>query len=178
MHNKIIDLGCGIRKKKGAIGVDINTDTKADIIYDLDTFPYPFKDNLFDIILCCDILEHLTETIKVMEEIHRIGKPHAIVKIKVPHYACWWGWSDPTHKKLFSPFSFNHFIENKPHQHYSKINYKIVSTRVTFHRIFRWIGLEFLANKFLVRYEQFFTFIFRPDEIYFELEVLKKNIEL
>src|SRR4030042_5478163 len=123
---KILDIGCGNRKEKGAIGVDISIDTEADVIHDLNIFPYPFRDDEFDLIICCDIIEHLTDTIKVMEEIYRIASPDAIVKIRVPHYACWWGWSDPTHKKLFSPFSFDHFLEKKPHHHYTKISFKLI----------------------------------------------------
>ena len=172
---KILDIGCGNKKEKGAIGIDISLDTKADIICDLNIYPYPLKDNQFDVILCYDILEHLIDTIKVMEEIHRIAKPNAIVKIKVPHYACWWGWSDPTHKKLFSPFSFDHFLEKKPHQHYTKAIFKLISRKIDFHRIFKWTLIEFLANRFPVRYEQFFTYFFRPQNIYISLTVLKDS---
>ena len=92
MNRMSIDLGCGMRKEKGAIGIDINPATKADIIHDLNVFPYPLEDNKFDIIFCYDILEHLADTVRVMEEIYRFAKPNAIVIIKVPHYACWWGW--------------------------------------------------------------------------------------
>ncbi len=172
---KILDIGCGNRKEKGAIGVDINPDTEADVIHDLNIFPYPFKDNEFDLLICHDILEHLENTIKVMEEIHRIAKPNAIVKIRVPHYACWWGWSDPTHKRLFGPFSFDHFLEKKPHQHYTKAIFKLISRRIDFHRIFKWTLIEFLANKFPVRYEQFFAYFFRPQNISISLIVLKNS---
>lgn len=172
---RILDIGCGNRKEKGAIGIDISLETKADIICDLNIFPYPLKSNQFDLILCYDILEHLTDTIKVMEEIHRVAKPNGIVKIRVPHYACWWGWSDPTHKKLFSPFSFEHFLSKKPHEHYTKVIFKLMSRRIDFHRVFKWTLIEFLANKFPVRYEQFFAYFFRPQNIYISLIVLKDS---
>ena len=38
---KILDLGCGKRKRKGTVGIDISKDTDADIIHDLNKFPYP-----------------------------------------------------------------------------------------------------------------------------------------
>ena len=170
-----LHLGCGNKKQQGAIGVDVSADTQADTIYDLDTFPYPFEDNQFDLVLCYDIIEHLTDTVKVMEEIHRVAKPDAIVKIRVPHYACWWGYSDPTHKKLFSPFSFDHFLENKLFEHYTKVQFKLVGRKIDFHRVFKWTGVEFLANKFPVRYEQFFAFIVRPQNINFALMALKDS---
>lgn len=97
----VLHLGCGNKKENGAIGVDISPDTQADVIHDLEIFPYPFSDNQFDLILCYDIIKHLQDTVKVMEEIHRVARNGAMVKIRVPHYACWWAYSDPTHKKLF-----------------------------------------------------------------------------
>lgn len=168
-----LDLGCGNRKEKGAIGVDISHNTKADIICDLNKFPYCFRDNQFDFVLCYDILEHLTDTLKVMQEIHRISKNRGIVKIRVPHYACYWGWSDPTHRKLFSPFSFEHFLERKPFKHYTSVCFELLERKIDFHRLFRHLGIEFLANRFLVRYEQFFAFIIRPHNIHLTLMVLK-----
>jgi hypothetical protein len=101
-----------------------------------------------------------------------------MVKIRVPHYACWWAHSDPTHKKLFSPFSFDHFLKEKIFEHYTKVCFKLVEREIGFHRVFKWLGIAFLANKFPVRYEQFFSFIIRPHNIYFTLLVLKDPHEL
>ena len=39
----ILDLGCGSKKRPGAIGVDINAASGADVIHDLDVLPYPFE---------------------------------------------------------------------------------------------------------------------------------------
>ena len=41
--NKILDPGCGNKKRDGTIGVDFNERTKAYIIHDLNKFPYPFE---------------------------------------------------------------------------------------------------------------------------------------
>ena len=56
---KILDLGCGKAKKSNALGIDINPDTDADVIHDLNVFPYPFPDNEFGVVHCDSILEHL-----------------------------------------------------------------------------------------------------------------------
>ena len=55
----VLDLGCGNRKKPGAIGVDINPNAQADIIHDLNKFPYPFEDSTFDEIYADNTIEHL-----------------------------------------------------------------------------------------------------------------------
>jgi hypothetical protein len=35
-------MGCGNRKVAGAVGIDVSPDSQADIIHDLNSFPYPF----------------------------------------------------------------------------------------------------------------------------------------
>jgi hypothetical protein len=42
---KILDVGCGKNKRKGAIGIDIDPNSDADVIHDLNIFPWPFNDN-------------------------------------------------------------------------------------------------------------------------------------
>ena len=43
----ILDVGCGIRKQPGAIGIDRNPASRADVLADLDHSPYPFADSSF-----------------------------------------------------------------------------------------------------------------------------------
>ncbi len=43
-----LDVGCGRNKYPGAIGIDRNRDTAADVICDLDRVPYPFREGRFD----------------------------------------------------------------------------------------------------------------------------------
>lgn len=45
---KILDLGCGTRKKKDAIGIDISEGSDSDVIHNLNIFTYPFDDNKFE----------------------------------------------------------------------------------------------------------------------------------
>ena len=45
---KIFDVGCGANKTEGAIGLDHNPRTNADVIHDLGELPYPFPDNEFE----------------------------------------------------------------------------------------------------------------------------------
>jgi 2-polyprenyl-3-methyl-5-hydroxy-6-metoxy-1,4-benzoquinol methylase len=178
---KILDLGCGKNKikKEGAIviGVDIDSTSGADVIHDLNKFPYPFKDNEFDEIICFDILEHLQDIPSVMKELHRIGKNGALVKIRSPHFSSPYASLDPTHLRGFSIFSFDCFCKNKkiiPHN----INWElflIKKRKIIFPKLTRTVGIliDFLANKFPLRYEQYFTFLFQAENIYLELEIIK-----
>jgi len=45
----ILDVGCGTRKSDpDAIGIDVSSRSAADIIWDLDEFPWPLENNAFD----------------------------------------------------------------------------------------------------------------------------------
>ena len=69
---KVLDLGCGNTKRPGAIGVDFNDRSAADVIHNLNRFPYPFNDSSFDEIYLDNTLEHLDDVTRVMEEVYRL----------------------------------------------------------------------------------------------------------
>ncbi|HXF69539.1 MAG TPA: class I SAM-dependent methyltransferase [Thermoflexus sp.] len=48
---RVLDVGCGRAKRPGAIGLDINPLSDADVTADLDRRPWPFASNSFDRIL-------------------------------------------------------------------------------------------------------------------------------
>ena len=87
----IIDLGCGYNKlsppRNGdkVIGLDHNELGDADIISNLDKFPYPFSDSTVDAIYSKHCIEHLAHRDEVFIEIHRILKAGGIAFVKVPH---------------------------------------------------------------------------------------------
>lgn len=118
---KTLDLGCGNRKKEGMIGIDINPNTDADIIHDLNIFPYPFEESTFDEIYADNVIEHLDNPIKVMEELHRISKSGASIIIKVPYFRSRYAFIDPTHRHFFTVESFTYF--DPEHSHHTLFNY-------------------------------------------------------
>lgn len=99
---KILDLGCGSRKTPTATGVDIDPKSQADVIHDLNVFPYPFEDNTFDEVVTNHVLEHLDDTLAVLNELHRITKNGGKIKLRVPHYTGVSAWGDLSHKRTFS----------------------------------------------------------------------------
>jgi len=176
---KILQIGCGKNKNPNNIGLDINPISNADIIHDLNIFPYPFKDNEFDEILATSIIEHLDDIIAVMREIHRICKPGGVVKILVPFFASWTAFTDPTHKHCFGIHSFDYFIKGKPLSRYSYSDFSFNLKEVRYQKgcggRLRFLDkfILWFANHFKDSYENRFAFIIPVEDIYFELEVIK-----
>jgi SAM-dependent methyltransferase len=125
----ILDVGCGKRKRSNATGIDINPRSDADILHDLNQYPYPFTDNRFDEVYADNILEHLEDVMKVMIELHRITKPDGFIEITVPFYPHRNAYTDPTHKHFFGVHSFDYFISGTDHGNfqYSSIQFKLDS---------------------------------------------------
>ncbi|OGW07965.1 MAG: hypothetical protein A2W75_00495 [Nitrospinae bacterium RIFCSPLOWO2_12_39_15] len=171
---KILDLGCGKKKCENSIGIDISPKSKADVIHDLNNFPYPFPDNEFDKVICLDILEHLDNIVKVMEEIYRICKSGAEVSIRVPHFSSTHAYGDPTHRHIFSTESLNFCIPSlSNYDFYTEAKFELVRLKINFWKIHRLNGISVIANLFPQYYEKLFAFIFPAMNIKFILKVLK-----
>ena len=66
---KILDVGCGQNKYSGAIGIDSNPRSHADVIHDLGVVPYPFADDEFDEVICRHVIEHVPDVMAVVSEL-------------------------------------------------------------------------------------------------------------
>jgi hypothetical protein len=84
---RMLDLGCGLHKAPGAIGVDSNPNAAgADVRADLD-YSLPFGDDSFDQIRAVHVIEHVKDIMRTMAEIHfvpvldcsRAPRPTALV---------------------------------------------------------------------------------------------------
>lgn len=179
---KSLDIGCGNNKEKDAIGIDFRSNTQADILHDLNDFPYPFEDNEFDEVYCRGVLEHLDDIFRTMNEIYRISKPGALVKIWVPHFSSCDSYGDPSHKRTFSARSFDYFTGNYPPlDFYTSVKFTKEKVEIEFWQIHKIGGLRIqnlfgvglLANKLTSIYERFFAFILPAQLIYFELRAVK-----
>jgi SAM-dependent methyltransferase len=173
---KTLVLGCGLKKPAGSIGIDINPATMADVIHDLNTAPYPFKNDQFDMIICHDILEHLDNIIPSMKEIHRIGKCGAYVDIKTPHFSSILSWNDPTHKYHFSSKSFDYFTNIPARlrtQFYTEEKFEYVKKGVTFTKSPLSIAGKLIYTLSPRMYEHHFTWMLPAKGIIIMLRIIK-----
>jgi predicted SAM-dependent methyltransferase len=107
-----IDFGGGSSRKDGWITVDMHKD--ADIIWDLNSFPYPIKSNSSDMIRFSHSLEHLKEPLKAMAEAYRIAKPKAIMEIDIPWWKLDYPNKNPAHLHWFHPDWFKNLDSRRP----------------------------------------------------------------
>ena len=174
-----LNLGCGYTILDGWVNLDYLDGQGVDVVHDLEKFPYPFKDNTFDKVLASHIIEHLSNPDGLVRELWRISKNGARIKIQTPHYSNGSiGWSDTTHKRLFSCISFYNFIGVRSYTlETSRPEHFIVrKTYIDFGRLHRMMGLQFLFNlsdKMRAIYECFFCYIFPARNMTFILEVKK-----
>ena len=180
---KILDVGCGWNKTPGAIGIDANPKAHADVVHDLGSVPYPFRDNQFDEIVCSHVAEHVPDVMAFISELHRITKPGGRIFIVTPHYSNPDWATDPTHRNHFNSYSFNCFIEDRQlFPFYTDVRLRTLRTYVSLANLWRAVGMEFIVNldqrwpacRFTRKFWEFYlSSIFRGKELRFEFEVVK-----
>ncbi|HWI74367.1 MAG TPA: methyltransferase domain-containing protein [Baekduia sp.] len=168
----VADVGCGSKKFPGAFGIDISSDTDADLVHDLDAYPYPVEPNSFDQILMQDVIEHIAEPYKLMAELHRIARPGARIQLRTPHFSSALAYGDPTHRHFFSSMAIRS-LGTPGFAHYSEVRFETVHVTLDQWAPFRIAGLSQLANRYQDRYETYFAFRFPTMNIRAEFEVRK-----
>ena len=164
-----INLGGGNERIPGFTNVDILPLPNVDIVCDLNG-KLPLADNSIEEIYASHILEHLPNTVKIVEELYRICQPGATIKIKSPYFKSDGAFKDPTHVSFFTEQTFDYFDRGKiltgqlP-DYCLKANLQL--KKIAYIWSHRWI--RFLpAKKFFLRH---CWNIART--IYYELEVIK-----
>lgn len=136
-----LDLGCGPKPRDGFFAIDQlelpGVDAVADLNQPLDLLP----DNCAGYIYSRHALEHVTNFLPLMKEIHRIAAPGGTIEIIVPHFSNVFGFSDPTHVRFFGLYSMFYFVakENQPKQRkvpafYTEVRFKIKSIKLEFYK--------------------------------------------
>lgn len=114
-------IGCGnSRRKKLSLTegdwsdlttMDHDPDCGANVVHDLEEYPWPFDDNSFDEVHAYCVLEHLGRQgdyksfFASFAEIYRVLKPGGILAALCPSWKSIWAWGDPSHTRIISPAS-------------------------------------------------------------------------
>lgn len=185
-NHRILDVGCGPYKVSGAIGIDHAPAPGVDVVHNLDCVPWPFATNTFDKAICRHALAHLENVVRTMEELHRILQPGGILEILTPHFSSDNAFTDVTSHWFFGSRSMDYFCVNRPMKYrYGTAAFELLETRISFYNAMRTdssyakanplraLGIEALVNRFPRIYEHFFAFVFRANEVYYRLRVVK-----
>jgi len=172
---RVLDIGCGRNKLPGAEGIDFAANSVADVRHDLNVFPYPLSDSCYEVILLRNVIEHLQDIVRLMEEVHRVGKPGADVIITTPHFSSLYSYQDPTHIRHLALDSMDYFTEDTKHSNfYSNRRFRIIGKGLDFGRSFPFSliarGIFALSAR---NYEKHFAFIFPANSLWFHLRAVK-----
>lgn len=109
-----LNLGCCDNHRAGYVNVDIVP--PADQIVDL-SVPWPWEDSSIEEIIAHDIIEHLPEPKRTMNEAWRVLKPDGLFDIDVPTTDGRGAWQDPGHLSFWNRNSFFYYEHGNPHLH-------------------------------------------------------------
>jgi len=172
-ERSVLNIGCGKRIDPGAVNLDITEDTHPDVVHDLEVFPWPFTDNRFARIDAWDVVEHLSDTLAVINELHRILRPGGSVRMTMPHFSSANAFTDPTHRKFFAYKSFDYVTGAHFHDFYTRASFEMVRRRIHLSRTRTNRIVQRFVDRYPDRYEQRWAWIFPAWYLEFELQAVK-----
>ncbi len=112
-----LNLGCGSKTIEGFLNVDKFFTATTDVVFDLETTPWPWASDSVEEVRLIHSLEHMgqdTDTyLNIIKEIYRICANGALVVIHVPHPRHDNYLGDPTHVRPITPQSLTLFDKAK-----------------------------------------------------------------
>ncbi len=176
---RVLHFGSGNKRLPGSATVDVLKLPEVDVVHNLDQYPWPFEAESFDVVFGHNVLEHLTDIVAAMEEVHRLLKPGGRVVLTVPYFRSTDAFTDVTHKHYFTSQSLDYFVDS-----ISTLSAYEYSKR-RFRKIGFWYGwpqpstnpLAGIFKSFIqVRpkfYDQYLSLLFPVKILVWELEVMK-----
>jgi SAM-dependent methyltransferase len=104
-----LNIGCGAGKMPGWINLDMNPDSKPDVMHNLEFRHLPFKRNWFDVVFASHVLEHIRNLHTLMAAIHTVLVPNGNLVILSPYATSDDAFEDPHHVRLLNERSWMYF---------------------------------------------------------------------
>lgn len=175
-REQVLDVGCGTRKAEPhAVGIDKSSGSAADVVWDLDQYPWPLESGRFARVHLSHIIEHVADVMKTMAEVHRVARPAADVFLTTPHFSSHNSYADPTHLRHLAASSVEH-LSGKDFASFTgaPFRFDVVSVELTFGGNFILDNLgRALARANLKWYERHAAWILPALDIRAHLRVVK-----
>jgi hypothetical protein len=109
-----LDIGCGlVRAEPGAIGMDWSDHSGAEVVWDVNDYPWPLPDSAFARVHMSHIIEHIEDIPRAMKEAHRVCRDGALVFVTTPHFSSHNSYTDPTHRHHLAAATFDYFTDKR-----------------------------------------------------------------
>lgn len=172
-RREVLNLGCGRKHVAGALNLDVTPETGPDVVHDLNRRPWPFPDGQFREVIANDVIEHLNDVMATFEEIHRVCRDGAAVKIAVPHFSSGNAYTDPTHRHFFGFFTLDYLTAEGEFSFYTRARFRVRHRQIIFWPTLVNKLVWRLANRYPMWYELRWAWVFPALFLSFELEVVK-----
>lgn len=135
-----LNIACGQQKQDGFIGIDKVKTEATDIVWDLESHPWPIPDNCVDELSCSHYVEHVRDLVPFMDDLYRIMKSPWVnkegekvtskVTIICPYYSSMRAMQDPFHVRPISEASFLYY--NKDWRDANKLDHYGIKSNFDF----------------------------------------------
>lgn len=109
-----LNVGCGRNILEGWLNLDSVALPGVDLVFDLEDLrqtPIKLADNSVGHFLLSHVIEHIRDSLGLMQELWRLATPGATAEIRVPHGGSDDAWEDPTHVRAYFLNSFGYFSQ-------------------------------------------------------------------
>jgi glycosyltransferase involved in cell wall biosynthesis len=141
-----LNFGCGFDILNGYVNFDTVSLPGVDLAAEIDPFypRLPFADEEFDEIIAFHVLEHVANRGAIIEEVWRIARHNAVIKIKLPDRRHSDAFLDPTHLSFWEVDSIDFYLPGHLRSYYSQATFGLLGKWTTGREIY-W---ELLALRY------------------------------
>jgi hypothetical protein len=170
---KRLHIGCGKTLLPGWTNLDVYPHKGVDVVWNLNKFPYPFKDNTFNEVRAYQTMEHIKDLNGTLKELHRICKDKATIDIEVPYFRSIDAFA-VTHHLFYSYKTFDAYTGQRVISSplYTRL-VKYKKKELRFRKAYRILGIALFAKHFPFFYEEFLGHIFPATDLKVILQIKK-----
>ena len=183
-----IDVGCGRALAPGHTGVDLERSSDAKVV--ASAHAMPLLTGSVDEVMMSHILEHFQEPERLLAEAHRVLRPGGVLTIVLPHYSSpaahhpqhrwtaslqvlrWWARAERPCGWRWRLYKLPEFVAaDTPVR-----RFRLASRRLVFNRMWRRLGIEWLANVYPEAWEGFMLGLVQARDIEARLVALPVGV--